>query len=376
MYQEVMKYILIILIFYGISLNGQVMNTNSEQGIVAINGKLSSVNWHDVLTVNPFYLKLNETNQKVSFYTELDTVEFVVTEDDSRHVEIVLNEKDTIDIYVEYFPGYLHILKEGSKYLEQSPQDIPEFEYQNKNNFNLMNLNSKYKLDSIAGEGKDTDRIIKLLHWTHQITTHQDTNYSAKSSNADSLLSKCINGSTGVNCRGLATILNELYLSIGITSRIVSCMPKKPDFEESHVINAVFAKSLNKWIWIDPSFNAYLRNTNGELLSIEEVRDYVINDMSIMLNQEANYNGLPMTVDQYIGEYMVKNIYRFASPLKSEYNYESIINGKILEYVHLRPQDEYKKAQIFEEKIYDNIGLKIIDYQINDPSIFWKPPIY
>jgi len=37
-------------------------------------------------------------------------------------------------------------------------------------------------------------------------------------------------------------------------------------------INAVYSNTLNKWLWIDPTNDAYAMNEKGELLSIAEDR--------------------------------------------------------------------------------------------------------
>ena len=37
---------------------------------------------------------------------------------------------------------------------------------------------------------------------------------------------------------------------------------------------------MKKWLWIDPTFDAYVMNEKGELLSIEEVRERLISDWS------------------------------------------------------------------------------------------------
>ena len=65
----------------------------------------------------------------------------------------------------------------------------------------------------------------------------------------------------GVNCRQLAISLCEVYLSMGIPARYVTCMPADPNDGECHVINAVWSSQLQKWLWIDHSSqNRAVRN--------------------------------------------------------------------------------------------------------------------
>jgi hypothetical protein len=58
--------------------------------------------------------------------------------------------------------------------------------------------------------------------------------------------------SKGVNCRHLTIALNEMYLSMGILSRYVTCLPKDENDQDCHVINSVYSTQLQKWLWIDP----------------------------------------------------------------------------------------------------------------------------
>jgi hypothetical protein len=66
--------------------------------------------------------------------------------------------------------------------------------------------------------------------------------------NAMSMIAVCKRDNRGLNCRGLATVLNECYLAMGFKSRFVTCLPKDslnidPD---CHVINAVYSNTLKK----------------------------------------------------------------------------------------------------------------------------------
>lgn len=55
----------------------------------------------------------------------------------------------------------------------------------------------------------------------------------------------------------MAQMLNECYLAMGFKSRFITCMPKVM-INDCHVINAVYSNTLNKWLWMDPTFNAYV----------------------------------------------------------------------------------------------------------------------
>lgn len=87
----------------------------------------------------------------------------------------------------------------------------------------------------------------------------------------------------------MAQLLNECYLAMGFKARYVTAMPKVYTCD-CHVINTVYSNILNKWIWVDPTYNAYLADENGKLLSIEEARERIRTDKTIVVNEDANYN--------------------------------------------------------------------------------------
>jgi hypothetical protein len=171
----------------------------------------------------------------------------------------------------------------------------------------------------------------------------------------------------------MAVILNECYLSMGIKSRYITCMPRETEFNECHVINMVFSTELNKWIWIDPSLDAYVMDENGNLLGIQEVRERLIKGLPLILNADANLNKTFLqTKEKYLEHYMAKNLYRLQTPLISEYNTETIVKEKKITYVELLPLDGIEQAP--QKEVDDNIEIKFIFYKTNNPDVFWEKP--
>jgi hypothetical protein len=193
--------------------------------------------------------------------------------------------------------------------------------------------------------------------------------------NTLSMLEVCKNDNRGLNCRGLAIVLNECYLALGIKSRIVTCMPKdslKMD-QDVHVINSVYSESLEKWIWIDPTFNAYVMNEKGEMLSIEEVRHRLIEDKALILNPDANWNNkTPQTKINYLENYMAKNLYMLECPASSEYNMETVSEGKTYNYIRLLPLDYYEQEPQKEVDKREKSNTVWVTYKTNNPNIFWQ----
>jgi hypothetical protein len=185
----------------------------------------------------------------------------------------------------------------------------------------------------------------------------------------------CKKESRGLNCRGLALVLNECYLSMGIKSRVVTCLPKdslKID-QDCHVINSVYSESLKKWLWIDPTFDAYVMNEKGELLSIEEVRERLISDKSLILNPDANWNNQStQTKENYLENYMAKNLYILECHSSSEYNMETSSEGKTFNYIRLLPLDYFEQKPDKSEEKGETNNTLWITYKTNNPNVFWE----
>ena len=166
----------------------------------------------------------------------------------------------------------------------------------------------------------------------------------------------------GVNCRHLAITLNEMYLAMGIPSRYITCMPKNPEDSDCHVINSVYSSQLQKWIWIDPTNNAYVKDEKGNLLSIAEVRDRLIHNKPLVLNEDANWNNKEkQTKEEYLENYMAKNLYWFSCPLQSQFNPESRFRKTATTFVALLPIGFVKPKEKEE-------------YITHDPDYFWQKP--
>ncbi len=313
--------------------------------------------------------------KKVTFYTDIDSISFKIKPKKQYDFIILLNGKDSARTQIKYEPSRLEIIKNAGKYEYSDNRFIPKFTYQSADNPNLQRIRQDLKLDSIAGKGSELTQIFNLLHWVHNIVKHDGGSENPTLKNAIDLINVCKVENRGVNCRMLATILNECYLSMGMKSRYITCMPKETEFDDCHVINMVYSKELEKWIWIDPTFDAYVMDEKGNLLGIKEVRERLVNGQPLVLNADANWNRENLqTKEDYLEKYMSKNLYRIEAPLISEYDTETQKNGKEITYVELLPLDGIVQNPQKSEEINTKTGVKFIHYKTNNPNLFWTKP--
>lgn len=283
--------------------------------------------------------------------------------------------------YVKSVGDYKFILQHAGAYNTAEKQTLPAFTYDSANDPNLVLLRKTLNLDSIAGQAGEVNRILNLMHWLHNLIPHDGEHGNPVVKNALSMINECKQTDRGLNCRGLATVLNECYLSMGFKSRFVTCLPKDslhidPD---CHVIDMVWSNDLKKWLWIDPTFNAYVMDENGNLLSIEEVRERLVNNKPLILNPDANWNNRNTeTHADYLDYYMSKNLYMLECAVNSTYNTETIEPNKTVEYVRLIPLDYFDKSLTKEEAqpaSRAHGGVYHWDvYKTNNPDYFWQAP--
>lgn len=316
------------------------------------------------------------SGKKVTFYTDIDSISFKIDPKIGQYDFIILlNGKDTARTQIKYQESRLGQLKKAGKYNYADNRFIPKFSYQPKEDTNLQRVRKDLKLDSIAGKGNELSQIFNLMHWVHNLIRHDGSSNNPTLKNAIDLIRVCKEENRGVNCRMLATILNECYLAMGITSRYVTCMPKETKFDDCHVINMVYSKDLNKWIWMDPTFDAYVMDEKGNLLGIQEVRERLVNGLPLVLNADANWNRSNLqTKEEYLEKYMAKNLYRLQSQQISEYNTETSISGKKITYIELLPLDGLEQTPQKSESTNQKTGVTITFYKTNNPNLFWTKP--
>lgn len=313
----------------------------------------------------------------VTFYTDKETFKVKVSLKKPVYDFIILYKGDSCYTRVHFnqVPDYLDTLRKGKKYNLTEKSELPKFTYQDMNHPELVSLRKKYNLDSIAGDASDVQQMINLMRWIHNVIQHDGQHDIPQIKNADHLIQECKDTKRGLNCRGLAITLNECFLAMGFKSRYVTSMPRALDFEDCHVINMVFSNELNKWIYLDPTNNAYLMDEKGTLLSIEEVRQRMIEKKPLILNPDANWNNLEATnPDYYLAFYMAKNLYRIQCPISSEYNFETPAPNKTVEYIELLPLNALNSATHKKESFNSNTGSKFIQYVTYDPVRFWAKP--
>lgn len=352
-----------------------VIQANSLQVSIRDGDIFQQDSWTIAPEAAPDVYVTSSAGATVTFYTDIDSISHVVTEESSFDFIILVNGKDSAWTRIVYEKSTLDLLKEAGPYVKaEADKDIPTFTYQSADAEPLRQLRENYKLDSIAGEGNDISKMLNLMRWVHNSIEHSGNVGNPRVKNAEDLMQVCSNNKGMLNCRGLAIVLNEVYLAMGMPSRFVTCSPKDTADFDCHVINMVFSYDLDKWLWMDPTQNGYIMSETGELLSIEEVRRRLINEEVLIVNPDANWN-YRNTTDKpwYLDYYMAKNLYWLSSPLHSTYDYETNDGEKVQAYLELHPTGFLPDTKRKVVQTYKS-GMQRTTYVTNDAALFWAKP--
>lgn len=257
--------------------------------------------------------------------------------------------------------SFLSILRGSGNYVKEE-KELPRFVYATPNDSNLVQVRKFFNLDSIAGSGDEISKIKNLMYWVHNSIRHDGNSLNPKRKDAIALYQICKKEGRGINCRMMAIMLNECYLSMGWKSRYVTCMPVDSTDYDCHVINAVYSNTLDKWIWMDPTFAAYVSDEKGNLLGLSEVRERLVNGAPLVLNEDANWNHQnQQTKEEYLYNYMAKNLYQMECPVEFRYGQESV-GGHRSPYI------------ILVSGKYNTYRTKDTKYMTQDADRFWTGP--
>lgn len=256
----------------------------------------------------------------------------------------------------------LEVLKESPSYGADTVQK-PKFEYALPSDSLLTATREYFNLDSVAGNGDDVSRIKNLLYWVHNNIPHDGSNGLAPGArNLKNTYESARRDSCGYNCRALAISLAEALLAEGIPARYVTCQSKEWDTDnDCHVICTAWSESLGKWVWVDPTFAAYVTDENGTLLHPGEVRYRLQNDLPLILNKDANWNNrYTENKEYYLDEYMAKNLYIMSVNALNQVAPEGPSSHRQGKFVALVPAgSDYTNAHVMT----------------TDEEWFWQPPV-
>ena len=256
----------------------------------------------------------------------------------------------------------------------QCPVDV-NFQYAAPTDENLRKLRDTYDLETIAGRGPETDRIINLASWVSQLTGHANNPLIPQELNALNLIHLAKDEHMLINCFMKTVILNEVFLAMGFPSRWTHLLPHSHEEDESHFITSVYSLMKGKWILMDPDFGVYVTDEKGNILGVAEIRSRLIAGERLVV-KELGTGGSTLAqawvnLRNFIEGadylwFLSDFIFKIRCPQVSMFDQRSKPN-KV--YFELLP-DRYREELLQESEMTER-G-KIV--YINDEGLFWQRP--
>lgn len=260
----------------------------------------------------------------------------------------------------------LDLLRRFNKFGSTVPPGLPAFTYTDKSDSTISLMRREYKLDSIAGSGDEITRALRLMRWIHRLVRWDGLKGNPEVANGYAMLKVCVREGLTANCGGMASMLNSVLLAEGLKSRALVCRPHDTTDSDCHCVDMVFIEKTQKWVLIDPTFDAYFLSQHGEYLSPAEVRRAMIDGDSLILPNEINCNGLSEGKESYLN-YMAKDLFRFSCLTTSS---RDSSNKPRERQIFLSPTG-YQRDRA---GTIDSVSKWDIEIFTDDSSVFWKKP--
>ena len=225
-----------------------------------------------------------------------------------------MERKKIMDLEYSLFTGALAVFHDfhGSDSSMKFTYDFHAKEFEE--------LKQKYKIEEVAGNGSELEKVRNLLTWCSENVLHnggsKDVEFLPKNALAILDYSFGKGREYGVYCRLQAIVFTECCLALGIKSRILHCLPYSPYDFESHVVSIVYINQLNKWILVDVTNNHYFLDENNMILSPLEIRERLGKNLFIQCNLE----------DERYKKYMTKNMFYFKSLQYNTFDSDNLPN--------------------------------------------------
>ncbi len=170
----------------------------------------------------------------------------------------------------------------------------------------------EYDYSRYIGEiGSSDDRIaFRLLDFVCDHFRHDGSIGLRGECRIEDIVRFCRKHKDSINCRGLAMLLASLLRANGIKARHITCMPYEEPFRDCHVVVDCLLPS-GKRIMLDPSYHLYLKDGDGGYVSLERLREMLLEDEPFFANEDASHNHEGFDSEDY-RNYMTKNTFRFS----------------------------------------------------------------
>jgi hypothetical protein len=179
-------------------------------------------------------------------------------------------------------------------------------------------LSNKYRLHEIAGKGTTFVKALRIMDWITENTFycgHSALGGSSSLTILDYSFGKGFDGA--INCENKVILLSDCLLAVNIfahpvvlESYDVNRETDKIDNIHCHVVVHVFLEEEERWIMLDPSFNAYITDHDGMVLNIFDMKKRLSLSEKIYLGQYSLNGHGDVFRDNYLQQFIIDMAFR------------------------------------------------------------------
>lgn len=219
-------------------------------------------------------------------------------------------------------------------------------------------IRNYFQLDTLYDEKASTwENTLAIAKFVATNVPHANQTIQPEKKNAIYLWEYTKNAEPAFNCRLHSIMLFELLSAVGIDATYITCMPKDKKDKDCHVVNQVWIPELEKWVMVDSDMGGcYATDSDGNLLSLQEMRNFYINDRHICYHPQF---GDAVDKDFWYYDYMAKNTYWFSCWENIHFDQESSAWKDNDRYIHLVPEG------------FKPFGINRSDMITSDAEQFW-----
>ncbi len=238
--------------------------------------------------------------------------------------------KNLFGEYPYYQNEYIFFLKEYSEYCKDSTEVNIYDHILSGGNIKVLQRFSKTE-DGFTEE-KEIKIISKVMSWLFVKLAYSERNMRMDEKVLELLVSV---KNKRNNCYLKALALAEMLSYCGFYTRLVRCLPIGTFPYDNHCVTAIYLNSEKKWIAVDPTYNLFFKDDDGVYLSINEIREKLIQGqkINVIYNKKFEFENIKKIEKQYFC-YMSKNLFRFrvnASLDDEDIQYELVPRGYLPE---------------------------------------------
>lgn len=240
---------------YAQSNSSATIKAKSETVKIIVNGLISNESM-------PFSDQRSDT---IKVPININPLDFsLYTDTDSIKVRIPENSNFTLNIEKAGMKPLVIIIQNGIETNEitfdtiEKNSDLKFIYESGMNNPYLERLKKEYPIDSIAAKGKtDLEKVRSISSWVHKLWKHDG--YNAPEKNDALYILEEVKKGQQFRCVEYGIVTTACLNAIGLPSRTLALKTKDVETTPSgagHVVMEVFLNDFNKWVMVDPQWDA------------------------------------------------------------------------------------------------------------------------